>query len=78
MSYSFPLEKEQEEMITRSWNTSQKELGHVQLRTKPVDQQFHQTIYSSHTKLVTVMILTFLMMPITFILILHYSQHISV
>lgn len=39
MSYPFPLEKEQEEMITRSWNTSQTELGHVHTRTKLVDQQ---------------------------------------
>lgn len=53
MSYPFPSEKEQEEMITRSWNTSQTELGHVRSRTKPVDQQFHQTICSSRTKVVT-------------------------
>ena len=39
MSYPFPSEKEQEEMITSSWNTSQTELGHVRSRTKPVDQQ---------------------------------------
>lgn len=39
MSYPFPSEKEQEEMITRSWNSSQTELGHVRTRTKPVDQQ---------------------------------------
>lgn len=39
ISYPFPSEKKQEEMITRSWNSSQTELGHVRTRTKPVDQQ---------------------------------------